>query len=134
MYENCSGKEPKVPVRHSPHDIRHKKRGRITEKGAQGEHSNERLETFGKLYLRGDVGIAPYILLSKKRYLQGRTMFALHYLSDFSVRLCMRAAAIVITIIEQSIPVSPPLVSISTSVNIQALPGTKYWCSSSEQA
>jgi len=37
MYENCSGKEPEVPVRHSPHDIRHKKRGRITEKGAQGE-------------------------------------------------------------------------------------------------
>ncbi len=35
MYENCSGKEPEVPVRHSPHDIRHKKRGRITEKGAQ---------------------------------------------------------------------------------------------------
>jgi hypothetical protein len=34
MYENCSGKEPEVPVRHSPHDIRHKKRGRITEKGA----------------------------------------------------------------------------------------------------
>ena len=39
-----------------------------------------------------------------------------------------------IAIIEHTIPVSAPEVSIITSLNRQARPGTKYWCSSSVHA
>ncbi len=34
MYENSSGKESEIPVRHTANDIRHKKRGRIVKTAA----------------------------------------------------------------------------------------------------